>query len=69
MNRTEVLATIAAAESIENPGRYARARTESAREHLARHDARPYWWTAEHYRIALRDAANAARLAIRYAHD
>lgn len=68
-SRTDAVAAIAELAAIPNANRYAERMLESAREHLARYDARPFYWTAEHYRIALRDAVNAARLGIRYTHD
>jgi len=66
ITRDEVVELISTLAAIENRGAYATHRLTSARDALGRHDARPYWWTAEHYAIALRDAANAARLGIRY---
>lgn len=67
--RSEVVAQIEeASDTFANTqNAYASRCLQDARNYLALHDSRPYHWTSEHYTIALRDAHNAARLAIKYA--
>lgn len=66
VTRDDVVALIAEAEAA-SPATFCAVRSlNMAREALARYDADPHWWTAEVFRITLRDAANSARLSIRY---
>lgn len=66
VTRSEAVATIEELAAMEPTNRYSQQMLQSARDHLGRHDARPSWWTAEHYSIALRDAKNAAHLGIKH---
>jgi hypothetical protein len=64
--RSEVAALIDEAAALESPHPNSNRSLQMAREALGRHDAAPRHWTSEHFAIALRDAANSARLAVRY---
>ena len=66
MNRETVVARITEARALEPTTFCANRSLTMAGEALSRYDANPRHWTAEARRIALRDADNSARLAIRY---
>lgn len=68
VTRDQAVALIAEAEALQPfTNGDARRSLQMAKEALGRYDARPSHWTAEMAQIALRDAGNSARLAVKYA--